>query len=188
MKGFDKMNNTKKLVESAVMICLASVLSLVSILKMPLGGSVTLLSMLPICIISIKYGTKHGIFTAFIYSLLQLILDISSLMSWGLTFYTWIGSILFDYIIAYTVLGLAGIFGKKSLSNILCGMLFALCLRFISHFISGTIFFAVLTPEGWNPVLYSICYNGAYMFPELLFTLLGSAIIFNLPQTSKLLR
>lgn len=182
------MNNTKKLVESAVMICLSAVLSMISVLKMPLGGSVTLLSMLPICIISIKYGVKHGLFTAFVYSLLQLLIDIGSLMSWGLTVYTWIGSIFFDYIIAYTVIGLAGVFGKDNILKTLSGVALALALRFVSHFISGTIFFAALAPDEWNPVLYSICYNGAYMLPELIFTLAGSAIIFKLPQTSMFLK
>jgi len=182
------MKNTKKLVESAVMICLSSVLSLVTVLRMPLGGSVTLLSMLPVCIISVKYGVRHGIFTAFIYSLLQLVLDIGSLMSWGLTVYTWIGSILFDYIFAFTVIGLAGIFGKESFLKIMAGTVIALLLRFVSHVISGTIFFAALAPEEWNPFIYSICYNGAYMLPEIIFTLVGSAIIYKLKNISQFLR
>ena len=181
------MKNTKKLVESAVMICLATVLSLITVLKMPLGGSVTLLSMLPICIISIKYGIKHGLFTAFIYSLLQLVLDIGSLMSWGLTVYTWIGSILFDYIFAYTLVGIAGIFGKKKFVHIISGISLALILRFVSHIISGTIFFAALTPENWNCFIYSICYNGAYMLPEIIFTIIGSALIYKIKQFSKFL-
>ena len=176
------MNNTKKLVESAVVICLSSVLSLVTVFKMPLGGSVTLLSMLPLCIISIKYGIKHGLFTAFIYSLFQLMLDIGPLMSWGLTPYTFIGSILFDYIVAYTVIGFSGIFKKY---NNFGGIILSLTLRFISHVISGTIFFGALAPAGWNPLIYSISYNGAYMLPEIIFTLTGCFITFKIPQIYK---
>ena len=59
--------NTKKLVTSAVMLALASVLSTIKIFQMPLGGSITLLSMLPVVLLSIKYGKKWGVFLAFAY-------------------------------------------------------------------------------------------------------------------------
>lgn len=181
------MTKTKKLVESAVMICLSTILSMITLFKMPLGGSVTLFSMLPICIISIKYGFKHGLFTAFIYSLLQLILDISALSSWGINLTTWIGCIVFDYIFPFTILGISGIFGKKPIIKPILGIILALFLRFISHIVSGAIFFSAFTPDNWNPYFYSICYNFSYMFPEILFTVTGSILILKLPQTKKIL-
>ena len=76
---------TKRLVESAIMVALAAVLSLIKIWKMPLEGSVTLLSMLPICLLSIRYGVKWGLFVSAFYSVVQIALDLSSLMTWGMT-------------------------------------------------------------------------------------------------------
>lgn len=179
--------SVKKLTTCAVSVALASVLSLICVFKMPLGGSVTLLSMLPVCLVAIKYGTKTGFVCSFIFSLVQLLLGFSELMAWGLTPQVLIGSFLLDYIVAYSVLGFAGIFGKKSTAAICFGICFAMVLRFLSHFLSGVILFGSIAPDGWNPTLYSLCYNGAYMLPEMIFTAAGAFAIFRLPQTSKII-
>ncbi len=177
-----------KLTTCAVTVALSSVLSMISVWKMPLGGSVTLLSMLPVCLVSIKYGIKTGFLCAFIYSLVQLALGFSELMTWGLTAEILAGSFVFDYIIAYSVLGFAGIFGKKSTLRICGGICFAMSLRFVSHFISGVILFGSIAPETWNPTLYSVCYNGAYMLPEMIFTSVAAFAIFRLPSTSAIIK
>jgi thiamine transporter len=182
-----KKTDTTRLVTTAMLIALAAVLSLIKIFQMPLGGSVTLLSMLPVCVISIKYGVKWGFFGAFVYSLVQIALDFGSLMSWGMTAKIWIGCILFDYIFAYTSLGFAGIFKNKGTGGIIAGISIALFLRFVSHFISGTIFFDIWAPEGWNAAVYSVLYNGAYMLPELIFTAVAAVILFSVPSTKKLI-
>ena len=169
------------------MVALSSVLSLISVWRMPLGGSITLLSMLPVCMVSVKYGLKTGLACSFIFALVQLMLGFSSLMSWGLTAEILAGSFIFDYILAFTVLGFAGIFGKKSSLRICGGICFSMFLRFISHFVSGVILFASTVPEGWNPFIYSICYNGAYMLPEMVFTSIAAVAIFRLPSVSKII-
>ena len=159
------------------MVGLATALSLVKLWEMPLGGSITLLSMLPIVLIALRHGTAVGLSTAFVYSVGQLFLGLSSLMSWGMNVTMWIGSLLFDYLIAFTLLGFAGVFRKKGVKGALAGVVLAMTLRFVSHFISGAIFFAVWCP--WdNPVIYSVCYNGAYMGVELVLTLLGASLLF----------
>ena len=43
----------------------------------------------------------------------------------------------------------------------------ALVARFLSHFLSGVVFFGMYAPEGMSPVVYSAVYNGSYMLPEL---------------------
>ena len=103
----------KKIAVSAILIALASVLSMIKIAQMPLGGSLTLLSMLPIILIPVLFGTPWGFFSAFVYSLIQLALGVANLMTWGMDYRMWIGAIVFDYILAYTVFGFAGIFRKK---------------------------------------------------------------------------
>jgi thiamine transporter len=181
-----KSENIKRLVTTAMLIALAAALSLVKIIQLPLGGSVTLLSMLPVCLISIKYGVKWGVFSAFVYSLVQIALDLGSLMSYGMTVKIWIGCILFDYIFAYTALGFAGIFKNKGTAGVIAGVTLALVLRFVSHIISGTIFFDLWTPEGWSPAFWSIAYNGTYMLPELIFTVIGASLLFSVPVTKRL--
>jgi thiamine transporter len=181
-----KSENIKRLVTTAMLLALAAVLSLIKVWRMPLGGAVTLLSMLPVCIISIKYGVKWGLFGAFIYSLIQLGMGLADLMTWGMTVYTWIGCLIFDYIAAFTVLGLAGLFREKGTPGIIAGISLAVFLRFVCSYISGAIIFDIWTPEGWNPFFYSLIYNGAYLLPELIFTVFGAVALFAVPVTRKL--
>ena len=185
---------TKIMVEAAIMIAMATVLSFIKVFKLPWGGSITLLSMLPIIIFSIRRGVKPGLGCAFVYALIQLLqgIVIDGLFAWGLSPVMLVGCILLDYLLAYTVLGLAGVFRKKELSGWILGICLAVVLRFVMHFISGYVIFHGFG-ELWggffteNSVLYSFCYNGAYMLPELVFTLIGAVILLKTPQTRKFL-
>lgn len=183
-----KTNSIHKLTMSAVMIALATVLSLVTIFKMPLGGSVTLFSMLPVCLLSIMYGCRWGFLCAFVYSLAQLAMGIGAVAGWGLTPAAFVGCVVFDYILAFTALGIAGAFRKHGVPGYIAGIALAVFLRLVSHFISGTIFFASWAPAGWDPVLYSIAYNGAYMLPEFAFTVLGAVFLLKEPHAARLFR
>lgn len=184
-----KAASIHKLAVSAIFIALAWVLSMVKVYELPLGGSITLLSMLPICLLSLKYGVKWGMFCSFLYSLIQLGLGLDKAMSWGMNAKMWIGCIVFDYVLAFTVLGLAGIFGNKKMLAILMGTALSVALRFVCHFISGSIFFDVWMPEEFtNPFFYSLVYNGSYMLPELIFTVIGANIIFAVPAIRKMVR
>lgn len=169
----------KKLTFTAIMVALATVLSMIKVIQMPLGGSVTLISMLPIIVVSITLGIGWGFGGAFAYSLIQLILGIASdgLLGWGLSGGQLAGCIALDYVVAYTVLGIAGIFGSKNTGSLIGGTVLAMTLRFLSHFVSGYIIFANFEQFAFfgktfvgRPILYSICYNGFYMLPELAIT------------------
>ena len=193
MKG-----TTKMLVEGALMLALAIVLSLITPFQrlLPFGGSITLVSMLPICLFSIKYGVGKGLGVSFLFSLFQFAEGVikEGLFGWGLTAGMLIACILCDYIIAYTVLGLAGIFRKKGFGGWICGIILALVLRFVSHFCSGVFIFAA-TGKIWdemdfiaeNKYIYSAVYNGAYMLPELILTLVVAVILLNIPQMRKMI-
>ena len=193
-----EMNNAKNhnrilaLVEGAVMVALAAVLSYVRIFHLPWGGSVTLLSMLPIVIYSIKHGVMRGMMVSFVFALIQLGQGaVDGLFGWGLTPVMLIACILLDYILPFFVLGFAGILRKKGTAGWLTGTAAVVVLRFISHFLSGVVIWhsAGKLWEGFvtdNEWLYSLCYNGAYMLPELIFTMIGAVILFKVPQTRKL--
>lgn len=192
----EKSNPTYKLAFSALFIALATALSFLPIFKMPLGGSVTLLSMLPIVMLSAMLGPKWGFGSAFVYSLIQLIFGIlqDGLLGWGLTPVMLIGTILFDYIIAFTVLGFAGIFAKKGYVGMCVGVVLAITLRFLSHFLSGVIIFKNLeqfelfgTLFTNRPILYSLAYNGLYMLPELIFTTVAAVLLFRIPEVKKIM-
>ena len=179
--------NIKRLVLTAMLIALGTALSMVKIWQMPLGGAVTLLSMLPIALISIEYGVAWGMGGAFAYSLVQLGLSFAKVLSWGLSPAAVVGTFVFDYLLAFTFLGLSGMFRKKGAPGIIVGLLIAMSLRLICHVISGAIIFGVWMPEDWsNPWLYSICYNGLYMLPEFILTTIGSVILFKTPSFGRL--
>lgn len=189
------MRNTKTkiMVEGAVMVALATALSFIPIIQLPWGGTVTLLSMLPIAIFSIRRGIKPGLAASFLYALIQFAQGaMKGLFGWGLTPGMLIACILLDYIGAFFVLGIAGIFRKKNFPGWMGGITLAVCLRFLFHFLSGVVIWQSVG-ELWNgfstdnTFLYSFLYNGCYMLPELILTLAGAAALLKAPQTKKLI-
>ena len=186
-------NKTNVLVEGAIMIALATVLSFIRVVKLPWGGSITLLSMLPIVLFSIRRGIKAGLTVSFLFSLVQFIQGImDGLFGWGLTPGSLTACIFLDYLLAFTVLGLAGIFRKKGVPGWIAGIAFAILLRFTMHFLSGVIIwqsFGQLWGEFFteNTVLYSLLYNGAYMLPEMIFTIIGAVALLKMPKVGSYL-
>ena len=192
----NKRNSIQKMTLSSVFIALATGLSMIKVINMPLGGSVTLMSMVPIVFLSCALGTKWGLGAAFVYSIIQLGLGVAvdGLFAWGLTPACLIGTILLDYIVPFTLLGLSGVLAKKGVLYITLGTAFAVILRFLCHFASGYIIFAnfekfVVLGSSFvgRPALYSLCYNGLYMLPELIITVVATALIFRFSQIAKVI-
>lgn len=150
--------STRALVEAGIMIALAQVLSYVRIFEFPFGGSVTAGSMVPILFFAIRWGVGPGIFAGAVYGLLQFLL--------GPKYSMHILSILLDYVLAFGLLGLAGLF-KKTTKGIFLGVFAGILGRFVSTVLSGVIIWASYAPENMNPWIYSIGYNGAYLLAEL---------------------
>lgn len=154
--------------ECAVMIALAFALSWVKLWKMPLGGSITLASMLPIMLVSVKHGTGVGLSTAFVYSLTQLAQgmiegDVSAV---SMSIDVFVIAMLFDYVVPFTVLGISGALRRFSDGGIYAGMLIAVFLRFICHYLTGVTIWEQWTPDGWSAWLYSAAYNGGFLLPD----------------------
>lgn len=184
---------TKILVEGAAMVALATVLSFIRVFKLPWGGSITLLSMLPIVLFSIRRGVKSGMVVSFVYALVQFFQGVlDGLFGWGLTPIMLIACILLDYVLAFFVLGLAGLFRKNGIAGWIGGIALAVGLRFVCHFLSGVVIWGSFG-ELWsgfstdNTWLYSFLYNGCYMLPEMLFTIIGAVALLSTPQGKKLL-
>ena len=180
--------NLKKLAVSAIFIALSTVLSeLIPSISLPFGGSITLLSMVPVCLIGILFGTKWGILANLIYGAIQLIFGAGNL-----AYATWWGAvvaiILFDYIIAYGVLGLSGIFTnimKNKLLAAVLGVILVCVLRYLCHFITGVTVWREIA-DTWGAIWYSITYNATYMIPEIISTPLAVFILMRTNALRKL--
>lgn len=162
------MNTSKNLrimVEGAMLIAMAYVLSLIKFYDLPQGGSITL-EMVPLVVMGLRNGTKWGCLTGLVHGLLQMILGFSNVLYCnGLV--AQIGCILLDYLLAFSVLGLAPALGKPFHSN-MAGAVLAGFLRFLCSFLSGWILWGSYAPEGMSAVVYSLSYNASYMIPDII--------------------
>lgn len=162
-----KRFGTRQLVFSAMAMALAMVTSMIKVVDMPMGGSVTLFSMLFICLIGYWYGPKGGLMAAVAYGVLQLIVD---------PYIISIPQMLTDYILAFGALGLSGIFSKAK-HGLAKGYIAGVLGRFFFTFLSGMIFFGSYAASyNMTAPVYSFLYNGAYLGLEALLTLILAAI------------
>lgn len=167
------------LVEGAMLIALATVLSYLKILDMPFGGSITL-EMLPLIIMGLRRGAKWGCLTGFVHGLIQMIIGFSNVM-YCATLLSQIGCILLDYLLAFSVLGMAGIFATIMKNNkkasYIVGTIVVCFLRFVCSFLSGWLLWGSYAPEGMSAPYYSLVYNGAYMLPDTIIMVVVVAIL-----------
>ncbi len=173
-------NNLKKLTVSALFIALSTVLSeLIPSISLPMGGSITVFSMVPMCLLGFMFGVGWGVFANLVYGVIQLMFGFGNL-SYATSALAVVVIILFDYIVAYAVLGLSGIFkGKIKNEFVACvlGVLLAVFLRYVCHFITGVTVWREIA-DFWGAVWFSITYNGSYMIPEMIITPLGVALLY----------
>lgn len=176
--------STKQLTVSAVLIALAFVASNMKLFKMPMGGSITLFSMMFVCLIGYWYGIRAGILAGVTYGLLQLIVD---------PYIVTLPQLLTDYPLAFGALGLSGIghhIDKKTESTVFefgglqIGYILGVLGRYAFSVISGVVFFADWAPEGQSPLVYSLTYNISYLGVEGIITL----ILISLAPVSQAIR
>ena len=180
-------NKVLMLTESAVMIAFATVLSIVKIVDMPYGGSVTACSMLPLLIIAYRYGTRWGLLTSFTYGVIQMFLGMDNL-SYATSFWAAIAIILLDYFVAFVVLGLGGIFRKitKTQGQALCvASVVTGFLRYLCHTISGCTVWAGMALPTKDALIYSLSYNLTYMLPEIIVLATGAVLVSRLLDFSQ---
>ena len=165
----------RALCEGAILVAVAQVLSYLKFSDLPNGGSIPL-AMFPMVLFAVRWGVGKGLLAGFAFGLLQLIFD--GAYAWG-----W-QSMLLDYLLAFSALGLAGLFRGKPWS-IFPGAVVGCLARFVVHFISGITIYKILVPTEIpgigtfdNATLYSIVYNGSYMLPCMLLAILISAVLY----------
>ncbi len=216
---------TQRLTVSAVMLALSATLAMVCaiipFLNLPFGGSFTIGSMLPIVLIAYMYGIKWGFFVSFTYSVIQILLDLylgtSSSVIMALFLpesdsfmgaFAAVAILFIDYVIAYTVIGIGGIFRNRFKSRgiaICLGSVLALSLRYIAHIVSGTIFYGswaewFFSQENFPKIgawvlehfsgtglaiIYSVVYNGLFMIPEIIITGVAALVVARISYIKK---
>ena len=213
-------NKTKRLTESAMLLSLAVVLETVSRMFIPpltFGGQVTLASMLPVVLISYRHGVRWGLVSGFCCGLIEMALGAGTVTAAFQPGFFGEGRMLLnavimcvlDYLLAFTVLGIAGMFRHlipRPGPALMLGSIAALTARYLTHIASGYILFSgwaewFFTQEGfpaWGQVLvdtlspemlglaYSVVYNGMYMIPEIIITALAALLIARVPQIATL--
>ena len=199
-----------------MLLSVAIVLELCSkmfIPELPFGGQVTLVSMLPVVLISYRHGVKWGLVSGAAYAMIEMAIGAKTVTAAFQPGYFGDGVMLLnalimcvlDYLVAFTVLGLGGIFRDRIENRgkaLCCGAIVALGCRYLAHILSGYILFAgwaewFFTQEGfpaWGAglvvslsptalgMLYSIVYNGMYMIPEMILTSVAAVLIARNPK------
>ena len=166
-----KKSKVYALCEGAIMVALATALSYVKLMELPQGGSVCI-GMLPLFIYFYRWDWKHSFLAAFAYGLLQLIFD--GAYAWGPT------SMLLDYVLAFTLLGLACAIAKpfsNKLVGVGVGTAVVCFIRFMCSFLSGVLIWGNLS-DGLPAWTYSLTYNGSYMLPETIMTTIAAVLIY----------
>ena len=169
----------RMLTEGAVMIAVAEVLSFLPLYKMPWGGSVDL-AMLPIILFCVRWGLGPGLVASFAHALLQTLFEGGIAIGWQ--------SIVGDFLVAYTVLGFAGLFKGRFVP----ATVVACVLRFLVHYVVGATIWAEYMPETFfsmtmtTPWIYSALYNAAYMLPDMVVILVIGLILMKTPAAKYL--
>lgn len=200
---------TLRLVTSSVCLALATVMSMIKVFELPFGGSVTLFSMVPILVLSYMYGVRWGLLCGGVYGVLQMVLGATTTQAFaGLTGWNVPVMALLDYIVAFVVLGFAGVFKNKIKNHTLAlsfGCAFAIILRLVCHFLSGWILWGSYASsyfEGMSnafssmvltnfhgqalSAMYSLVYNASYMLPELVISLVAVVVLMSVKPLRKI--
>lgn len=179
VKGHSKKGqtmSTKQMVFCAMAMALSFLTSYIKLFSAPWGGSITLCSMLFICLIGNWYGVRVGILTGLAYGILQFLQE-----PFVLSFF----QVCCDYILAFAALGLAGLFAKKS-HGLIKGYLVAVLARGAFHALGGYLYWMDYMPDNFPTALksiYPIAYNYSFLLAEALITL----IIISIPAVSRAL-
>ena len=165
--------SVKKMVTCAMCLALAVVTGFIRLYQFPFGGSVTLCSMLFVMLPGWFFGPVYGCLTGLCHGLINFLIE---------PYFMSVPQFLFDYVLAFSVMGAGGFFRKKP---VLWGYFISVAARWIIATIAGLIWVSLgfVAWEGWSPLPYSAAYNGAYIFTEAVLT----AVLLAIPSMRKAL-
>lgn len=172
--------------EIAIFGALGFVLDRLLVFEMPQGGSVTLV-MLPILLMAFRRGVWAGVLTGFMVGMLQLVTG--NFYAVALSFWFVVLQVSLDYLLAFMVIGFAGIYRSRFLKSkekdnkkgmvlaVVLGAFIGSFLRYLVHVTTGIFFFGEFAGDQ-NVVLYSLIYNSTYMIPVFLIGAVVCALLF----------
>lgn len=167
----------RALTEGAILIAAAEILSFLPLYKFPWGGSIDF-AMLPIILFCVRWGFGPGMVAASAHAVLQTLFEGGIAIGWQ--------SIIGDFLLAYMVLGVAGLFkGKFCMATVV-----ACALRFLVHYVVGATIWAAYMPSNFfgmtmtTPWIYSALYNGAYMLPDMAMILVIYVLLMKTPMAN----
>lgn len=164
----------RMLCEGALLVAAAQILSYVKFLELPNGGSLTP-AMFPVLLFAVRWGWKDGLLGGLVLGILQFMFDGGFALGWQ--------SILGDYLLAFTALGLAGVFRGRRW-GIFAGTVLGCAGRFLVHYVVGATIWAGYMPGEFlsmtmtSPWFYSLLYNGVYMLPNMALALVIGALLY----------
>ncbi len=165
--------STRQLAEAAIAAALSAALGMVKVYQLPQGGSITAGSMVPVFYVALRWGVRTGVLVGVVVGLVNFLLEPVFLHP---------AQFLLDYPVAFGALGLAGLVRSTPWLGVVVGG----AGRFLAHFLSGVVFFAQYAPKGTSPVLYSAVYNGSYMLPEVVVSVILTFLVLRaLPAPSQ---
>lgn len=166
------MRTTRQVAEVAIAIALSVVLGMLKVYQLPQGGSITAGSMVPVFYVALRWGARTGVLAGVLVGLVNFLLE--PVFMHPVQF-------LLDYPVAFGALGLSGAFQARPWLGVVVGG----AGRFVSHFLSGVVFFAQYAPREMSPWVYSAVYNGSYMLPEVVVSVILTLLLLKaLPASS----
>lgn len=179
MENLTKKQKIIRLVETALMLALSTILAELPVISFPFGGSVTIFSQVPMVVTSYRYGVKWGAFAGLSMGIIQMLFGIGN-FAYVSGIVAYLILIFADYIVAFGALGFSGMFKNKiknPVASIALGAAAVSVIRFLCHFISGVTIWGDYA-EGAQAVWeYSFTYNAGYMVPELIITVVGCVVL-----------
>lgn len=173
-------NTVRAMVEGALFVAIAEVLGYLKLWHMPEGGSISLM-MVPILIYALRWGLGQGLLAGLALGILDFMLSGGIAIGWQ--------SILGDYVIALTLLGLAGIGHKKGLPGIILGAAAGCLGRFLSIWVTGATLWGEYMYDIYglpmdNEFVYSFLYNLPVLISGVL-AVLVCVVLYNIKSTRK---
>lgn len=172
----DKSGNftfdSKSIALAGICVSLSYALSYIKLWDMPQGGSITLVSFLPIMLFAYIYGAKKGVFVGFVYGLLQSLQD---------PYIIHPAQFLLDYPVAFAMAGLAGVLKNVNIKSpqlkFALSALIGGAMRYISHVFSGIFAFSAYAIENSRaPIPYSLAYN-SFVFADIALVIIAGVLL-----------
>jgi len=177
MSKKNSLFETKVLTEIAVLAALSGVLYSIRPWTNPFGGSITLGSMVPVMWLSLRRGVYAGFVGGVIFGLLGLLIDVAFLGPTAVIASA--PQAIMEYPVAFCMIGLTGMFRKKTMFYAVSGASITVLIRFLIHYAMGVIvwWYVYPFPLEYGRYLWPLVYNGTFLLPDYIISVVILSIL-----------